>query len=117
MTRRTREPPAKPAERNHAFEALIAEAIAGRRLVALRYKGEITSRLLAPHILFWSTQDKVCVTGPQVEDAGEAWHRSEARTFEVGLISELRLAEEQFVPDDRFDRHDERYRTGVIKGV
>jgi hypothetical protein len=107
----------RTAPRNLSLEAEIASAIARRRLVELRYRDELVSRIVAPHVLFHSTKDKVCLSGQQIEVPGEPWTGYEPRTFEVGLVADLRITDETFTPDPRFARSDERYRNGIIASV
>ena len=106
-----------PAPRNIAFETTLCEAVGRRVLVEMQYKDDATFRLFAPYAVYSSTQDKVNVTGTQIDNPSDPFDRYVPRNFEVGLIRGLRLTDKHFEIDSRFDRFDRKFQNGVICSV
>lgn len=111
-------PPEKPpAPRNIAFEDKLADAMAKRVRVELRYDDDWGMRGFEPTAVYWTAKQKVCVSGVQVSNANDPMDESGPHNFEVGRITALVLTDITFVPDARFDRFDPKYRHGIISSV
>jgi hypothetical protein len=99
-----------PAARNIGFERLLCDAIRQRRLVALRYRDDVTERLFGPDAVYEAPTGKTLVDGMQIQ-ALSGWESDNAlRSFEVGRLRSVRLTDEPYVPRP-VDRLDERYRS------
>jgi hypothetical protein len=110
-------PKEPPVPRNPGFENLLCEAIRARVLVMLRYKDDPGDRVFAPHAVFHSTQDKVCVSGTQVDNPAKFGDDNEPHFFEIGKIKTLSLTKREFEPYPWFDSSQDHYRNGVICSV
>ena len=104
----------QPAPRNLAHETSLCGAIRGRLLVRLRYDDDVLDRLFAPYAVYRSANDKVLVTGVQIENPAEPIERFEPRNLEVGKITALEITDSTFIPDRRFNLHDDKYQNGFI---
>ena len=82
--------------------------------VTLRYEDDSANRLFEPTAVYRSTKDKVSVSGTQIRNPEKPQDGFEPRNFEVGKIRSLQLTDQQFTPDPRFDRSDEKYAHGII---
>ena len=80
----------------------------------LRYDDDVLDRLFAPYAVYRSTNDKVLVTGVQVKNPAEPIERFEPRNLEVGKITALEITASTFIPDRRFNPHDNKYRNGFV---
>jgi hypothetical protein len=109
-----RQPKPPPAPRNYGFERQLCEAIAKRVVVALRYGDDFQERTFAPYAVFESDPNDVCVSGFQLHNPAKPLDRNEPRNLTVGKIASLRLTDEAFAYDQRFNSGDAKYRNGVI---
>jgi hypothetical protein len=100
--------------RNFRFERDLCAAIARRVLVKLRYDDDVVERTYAAYGVYRSTKDKVLLCGTQIDNPVESLYRFEPRNLEVGKIRSLSLTSNTFIPDRRFDPHEERYSKGFI---
>ena len=112
---------AKPKEpsasRNTHFENKFCEAIKHHLVVTLRCEGDTLDRTFAPHAVFHSTQDKVCVSGTQLRNPEKFGDDDEARYFEIGKVGSMTLTDRKFTPHPWFNRFDDQYRNGIICSV
>ena len=103
-----------PAARRHDLERRLCEAVRARVLVRLRYKDDVSERLIAPYGVYTSTKDKVLLACTQIDNPGKPLDRWEPRNLEVGLMTSVTLTDEKFQPDPRFDPSDARYQNGFL---
>lgn len=106
--------PDPPAPRNYEFERLLCSAIEQELLVLLRYDDDRDDRLFEPSAVYHSTQDKVLVSGVQIDNPADPRDRHVPRNFEVGRLSRLTITDTHFKPDPRFDRFAEKFQNGII---
>ena len=109
----------EPAPRNFNYERLLCTAINKHLRVVLKYELDLRDRLFEPNAVYFSTADqqRVLVTGTQVRNPDDPRGRSVPRNFEVGKISSVGLTEEEFQPDRRFNRFDEKFANGIICSI
>jgi hypothetical protein len=88
---------------------LLCKAIRGRVVVSVYYDDDLAPRLFEPSAVYYSTKNKVCVSGIQPNDG--------PKNLEVGRIRSATLTGNKFQPDPRFDRFDPKYRNGIICSV
>ena len=97
------------------WQQTLCEAIANKRLVELRYQRDLLNRTFAPHAVYRTTKDNLCVAGTQLVNANKPLDgRNEPRNFELDEIRDLRVTDDCFTPDSRFDRFDPKYKNGII---
>ncbi len=106
--------PKEASPRNYGREQALCGAIRERRLVRLMYDDDRAARIFAPHAVYPSTTGKVCVSGVQLVNPDDPIGNQKPRNFEVALITHLVVTDTTFVPDRRFNPHDEQYREGII---
>lgn len=105
------------SSRNLACERKLCEAITTRRLVEFRYEGDVAFRLFAPHAVYYSTPDRVSISGAQLQNPGDLLASHTPRVFGVATIRGVRITSHQFSPDPGFSRCDPRYKKGIIRSV
>lgn len=113
-------PPKQPkphVPRNYQHEATLCEAIGKRVMVELRYDDDHAFRLVAPYVVFHPEDSDVCLSCYQVRNPEKPLDDHEPRNFTVGKITALRLTWTVFAIDPRFNRHDPKYRHGVLCSV
>jgi hypothetical protein len=84
----------EPAHRRYDLERTLCEAIGARKLVTLIYEDDFAERTFAPHAVYTSTKDKVCVSGVQL---GTPDGHS-PKNFEVGKIRTVNITRQDFQP-------------------
>ena len=112
-----RKAPKEVTPRNLAAEQRLGEAINRRVLVELRYDDDMAFRLIAPYVVFQTEAGSVCLSCFQINNPGEPMDANEPRNFTVGKVSAVRLTDTRFAIDPRFNRHDPKYRHGVLYSV
>ncbi len=85
--------------------------------VELRYDDDTAFRLIEPTALYESSPGKITLAGTQVVNPAEPPESFEPRNFEVGRIVALRLTDNRFVPDFRFDPRDRKYKLGILCSI
>jgi hypothetical protein len=110
-------PEQPPAPRRFDLEAALDDAMTKRVRVELRYEHDWAVRGFEPTAVYWTSKQKVCVSGVQVSNANDPMDQSGPHNFEVGRITALALTDIKFVPDPRFNRFDAKYRHGIISSV
>ncbi len=101
-----------PAPRKHHLEELLCDAVTRRKVVELRYEGDILSRTFEPAAVFWSTRLKVSVIGLQSANPNRP-SKPAVRDFEIGKIVSVNVTEIDF-QSDPINRHDPKYQNGII---
>ncbi|PVX27912.1 hypothetical protein DD559_19435 [Sphingomonas pokkalii] len=96
---------------------MIGDAIDARRLLSLRYDDDVLPRSFQPAALYFSSGEKVCVTGIQISNPAELQSNGEPRVFEVGRIRTVEITDQPFRQPATIDRSDSRYAGGIIKSV
>lgn len=116
----TYKPPKQPkprVPRNYQYEATLCEAIGKRVMVELRYDDDHAFRLVAPYVVFNPEDGDICLSCFQVRNPEKPLDDHEPRNFTVGKITGLRITGTAFGIDPRFNRHDPKYRHGVLCSV
>jgi hypothetical protein len=103
-----------PAPRNPLYEGVFCDAIRQRLLVVLRYKDDTSDRTFAPHAVFYSRQDKVCVSGTQISNPSKPQDSHEPHNFEIGKLRSVSLTDHPFTAHSWFDPNDAEYEKGMI---
>jgi hypothetical protein len=103
-----------PAPRNPLYEGVFCDAIRQRLLVVLRYNDDTADRTFAPHAVFYSRQDKVCVSGTQITTPSKPQDSHEPHNFEVGKVRSVSLTDHPFTAHSWFDPNDAQYEKGMI---
>ncbi len=106
--------PKSPAPRRQDFEQALCRAISSLKLVTLSYGDDSGTRIFAPHAVYRSTTSKILVSGVQLTNTSDAINQQEPKNLEVGRITSLRITDDTFNPDRRFNPHDSRYQNGII---
>lgn len=109
--------PKPPAPRRVDFERVIGDAIDARRLLSLRYDDDVLARTFQPAALYYSSGDKVCVTGIQISNPADSRSNGEPRVFEVGRMRGVEITDQPFSQPATIDRSDSRYSGGIIRSV
>ena len=101
------------------LEQVLCQAIRARAQVEMTYKTELAVRVVEPYAVFHSPNNaaKVCMSGNQIRNFGDPFDKLGPRTFEVGLISTLRVTDTTFVPDPRFDHSHTKDQNGVLCSI
>jgi pSer/pThr/pTyr-binding forkhead associated (FHA) protein len=95
----------------------LCQAISKRKSVDLRYKNDLQYRRFDPYAVYRSTKDNLCVSGLQTKNNNKPLDPAEPRVFDLSEIKDVRITDASFIPDSRFDRHDPRYKNGIICSV
>lgn len=95
----------------------LCAAIAGLKVVRLRYDDDRQDRRFAPHAVYRSTTGKTLVTGVQIDNPAEPWERLEPRNFDLSNIKLVQQTDETFRPHPSFSPSDKRYALGIICAV
>lgn len=95
-------------------ESILANAIAKRVLVTIRFENDLYDRLIVPYGIYKSVRDEIFLVCMQVDDPGKPLDSWKPRNFEVQLMTCVKLSGMRFQPDTRFDSHDARYGNGFI---
>lgn len=98
-------------------QATLCDAIARHLLVKLRYDDDLQFRTFAPHVVYRSSTGKTLVGGTQINNPAEPLERNEPRNFDLTKIARLEVTAERFTPHPDFNRHDPRYRNGIICAI
>jgi|GEM_PF-2942362 len=102
-------------ERNFELEAELCGAIQKHRVVRLRYAGDEMWRYFQPQAVYWSTTDRINVTGIQTRNEGRPEvAEPEVRNFELAQIAAVEVTDEEFEYDPSFDPTEERFANGII---
>ena len=99
------------------LENRLCDAIRTRHIVTLRYDKDVAQRSFAPHAVYHSGNDKVLVSGLQLENPADYRDRLVPRNFEVALIQSLTVTSSTFTPDPKFNRRSAKYDHGIICSV
>lgn len=83
-------------------------------MVRILYKDDRVERLVAPYGVYTSTTGKTNLTCTQIDNPSKPLDTGEPRFLEVGLMRSVRLTEDKFTPDARFDPFDARYKNNFI---
>jgi len=102
---------------NNPFQDDILEAIASRRVLAIRYGNERLPRHFAPYLYRLAKNGNVIVIGMQIENPNSLDGNDERRSFNVSKITSLELTEQTFVPVDTFKPDDPSHASGIIACV
>lgn len=95
----------------------ILEAIASRRVLAIRYGNERLPRHFAPYLYRLAKNGNLIVIGMQIENQNSLDGNDERRSFNVSKITSLELTEQTFVPIDTFKADDPSHASGIIACV
>lgn len=106
-----------PVERNYEIESQLGTAISDRKVVRLRYEFDMHYRSLEPYIVYKDVDGRILVGGFRVKDDANLFKKPAARKFEVGLINDLQLTDDIFVPNDNFRSTRNEFKLGVIYAV
>jgi hypothetical protein len=98
-----------PAPRNFAYERVLCEAIHQCAIVEIRYDDDLTARRYAPDVIYSSSKGKMLVGGRQINGLAQP----EPKNFEVGKIRSVRVTDDHFTRDPRFNIHDMKYRNRI----
>lgn len=109
--------PVEIAPRNFQNERLLCESIAKLHVVTFRYKDDVLSREFEPAAVYHSANGKVCVSGEMTKNPNDPTDRLGPHNFEVGLMSSITVTLTKYIPDNRFNRYDPKYRNGIICSV
>lgn len=110
-------PPKVPLPRNYGAERTLCEAIQKRVMVEMRYDDDYSYRLVAPYVVWSPEGGDVCLSCYQVRNPEKPLDDHEPRNFTIAKIAALRLTTTTFTIDPRFNRHDPKYRHGVLCSV
>jgi hypothetical protein len=99
------------------FHKDILEAIASRRVLAIRYGNERLPRHFAPYLYRLAKNGNLIVIGVQIENQNSLDGNDERRSFNVLKITSLELTTETFVPVDTFKADDPSHASGIIACV
>ena len=105
------------SERNYQFEQELCKAISKRVLIRLKYDTDTVERTFAPYGVYNSNTGKVLVCGIQTDNPADPSEHDKPRNLEVGKIISISLTNIGFIPDDRFDPTDKKYRNGFIERI
>lgn len=106
-----------PAVRQIEYERRLCEAIRMLVRVELRYHDDMAFRLVEPTAVYESSPGQITLSGTQVVNPAQPSESLKPRNFEVGRIVALRLTDNRFVPDPRFDPRDPKYKLGILCSV
>lgn len=107
----------EPAPRDMARESKLCSAIAKRVRVTLHYEDDAFARTFEPHAVYHTSKGKVCVSGNMTANPNDPADKLGPHNFEVGRLRSLSITDDKFIPDPRFDRHDAKYRHGIICSI
>ena len=93
----------KPAERNYEFEQTLTNAIAQRRRVRFRYQYDVHYRLFDPYILFKDNEGRHIIGGVRVKDESKPIKKPAPCKYEIGLITDIQVSDNNFAIDSRFN--------------
>lgn len=99
----------KPAERKYEFEQQLTNAINQRRRIRFRYQYDLHYRIFDPYILFKDQEGRHIIGGVRVKDEGKPIKKPAPCKYEVGLITDIQFADNQFNIDTRFNMILSRY--------
>ena len=91
-----------PKERNYEFEQQLTNAINHRRRVRFRYQYDVHYRVFDPYILFKDEEGRYIVGGIRIKDEGKPNKKPAACKYEVGLITDIQISNNNFDVDPRF---------------
>ena len=102
-------------KRDLEMEATLCTAIQRHRVVRLKYADDTGWRTFNPQAVYWSTADRINVTGIQTKNENDPQLREpEVRNFELTQITDLHVTFEEFEFDSSLDASDERFAGGII---
>lgn len=108
----------KPAERKYEFEQQLTNAINNRRRLRFRYEYDVHYRVFDPYILFKDEKGRYIIGGIRIKDESKPIKKPAACKYEVGLITDIQMSENNFVADPRFKSVDSKYaRLDVICSI
>lgn len=100
----------RPAERNYQYEQQLSNAIKQRRRVRMRYKYDVHYRILEPYILFKDAEKKIMIIGIRIKDEGKPNKQPAPCQYEVGLITDIIVLNDNFEKDPRFSSYRPKYK-------
>lgn len=92
----------------------IREAIAQRRVVALRYDKDTEPRRFAPYLFRLAKTGNYVVAGMQISNPNSPDADNQRRTFNLEKMNSFELTDELFVPIGTFKADDPSHSTGII---
>lgn len=107
----------KPAPRNYYLEQQLCQAMRQRCVVRLRYDEELHYRTFHPYIVYREAEGRILVGGIRAHDEAAIFKPPAPRRYEVGRISELKVTEETFRIDPRFDSERPEFSNEVICSI
>lgn len=102
-----------PVARKPTLEKQICAAIKSRSVLQLKYDDAKPARWFAPHALYRTSKDKICVTGSEMPTASGSPTKEQTHNFEVGRIQLLTDTGHQFRPYTGFSSRGPSFEHGV----
>ena len=93
----------KPAERKYEFEQTLTNAISQRRRVRFRYQYDVHYRVFDPYIMFKDRDGRYIVGGVRLKDESKPMKKPAPCKYEVGLITDIQVSDNNFAVDTRFN--------------
>lgn len=103
--------------RSVAYERCLRDAIGGRVLVSLLYDGDAAKRLYAPHALFRTMSGGMQMSGTRLSRPDQPTLGLAAEILSIAKIVALRVTNDAFLPDPRFDPASSVFQNGMICSV
>ena len=98
-----------PKERNYEYEQQLTNAINHRHRIRFRYQYDVHYRVFDPYILFKDEKGRYIIGGIRIKDESKPIKKPAACKYEVGLITDIQMSENNFVADPRFKSVHSKY--------
>lgn len=103
--------------RNLILEEQLCKAIKNRNIVKFQYENDSHYRIFEPYAVYYSSTDKISVSGIQIKDESKSFLRPEPHNFEVALINNLSITSETFEVSLKFSSFTVKYDLGVLCAI
>ena len=101
--------------RDFEMEETLCTAIQKHRVVRLKYADDAEWRIFRPQAVYWSTVDRINVTGIQTRNENDpSVTEAEVRNFVLAQIKDVQVTYEEFEFDATIDPTEERFANGII---